>query len=103
MCGHPTATGVRYEAWAAWAAWAEWRERTEAIVRIEGAKNLLSPFHRNFDALDLEGARRQAGRRGHTVVIHVRHFSTLDGSPTHTYVVHTAYTLCQYSLRCNTP
>ena len=56
MCGHPTATGVRYEAWAAWAAWAEWRERTEAIVRIEGAKNLLSPFHhRNFDALDLEG------------------------------------------------
>ena len=101
MCGHPTATGVRYEAWAAWAAWAEWRERTEAIVRIEGAKNLLSPFHhRNFDALDLEGeaSGRQTGPHGL-----VRHFSTLDGSPTHTYVVHTAYTLCQYSLRCNTP
>ena len=99
MCGHPTATGVRYEAWAAWAAWAEWRERTEAIVRIEGAKNLLSPFHEILTP-SIWKARRQAGRRGHTVV---RHFSTLDGSPTHTYVVHTAYTLCQYCFRCNTP
>ena len=91
--------GVRYEAWAAWAAWAEWRERTEAIVRIEGAKNLLSPFHRNFDALDLEGeaSGRQTGPHGRTSLLDSRRLST------HTYVVHTAYTLCQYSLRCNTP
>ena len=82
MCGHPTATGVRYEAWAAWAAWAEWRERTEAIVRIEGAKNLLSPFHhRNFDALDLEGEApgRQTGPHGRNTSL--LEISTLDGSP----------------------